>query len=79
MALLNTPINVGIRRYIAALDAFRNFEPVGQLYKVVTDHYEYAGSIFNSGDVIPFDGDGVYLDLAVLERDWNSQLLDPAD
>jgi hypothetical protein len=52
-----TELNLGIRRMIYSLSTpeFRNFERSGQSYKCVRDKYEYQGTVYNAGDVIPYD------------------------
>lgn len=81
--MTNTQANIGIRRLVCSLatPAYRNFEPNGgQLYKVMRPVYEYAGTTYHAGDVIPFDGGGgtYYTNDAQIERDFNSGDLDPA-
>jgi hypothetical protein len=76
----NTDINIGIRRFITSLNGYRNFEPTGTTYTVIrATGYEYQGTHYNPGDVIPMDGPGgtSYTNLAQLERDFNSGFIDP--
>jgi hypothetical protein len=77
----NTQIGIGVTRmiYSLATPQLRNFEPSGQLYKVMRPTYEYLGTVYHDGDTIPYDVDGSsYSNLAQLERDFNSAELDPA-
>jgi hypothetical protein len=83
----NTKINVGVSRmiYSLATPQMRNFEVNGtQTYNVAVGYvgiykYTYAGTVYAKGATIPYDGTGVYLNPAQLERDFNAGLIDPSN
>lgn len=78
----NTKRNVGIRRLIASVGQYRNFEPNGtQTYNVASDKgYDHAGNHYAKGATIPFDAAGgtLYSNYPRLERDFNRRALDPS-
>lgn len=76
----NTFLNIGVRRMIYSLASpeHRNYEPQGgQLYKAVLPGLEYAGNTYNARDTIPYDGDGVYTNDALMEVYFNQAWIDP--
>ncbi len=77
----NTSVNIGVRRmiYSLATPEYRNFEPKGgQLYSVVRPQLQYAGTVYNRGDTIPYDAGSQYSDDALMEIWFNQGWVDPA-
>lgn len=78
----NSKVNVGIRRFVASVGGYRNFEPNGtQTYNVASDKgYSHAGNSYAKGATIPYDAAGgtLYGNYPRLERDFNRRVLDPS-
>ena len=78
--MTHTQANIGVRRMIYSLAApeHRNYEPKGgQLYKAVQDRLQYGGTVYRSGDTIPFDAGSQYSDDALMEVYFNAAMVDP--
>jgi hypothetical protein len=71
MANPNTAIGVGIRRDISGL-GMRNFEPDGGVqYASNHDGLVYAGTTYNTGQTISYDGTLKYLSPQTMEVWFN--------
>jgi hypothetical protein len=75
----NTLTNIGLRKQFAGLGD-RNFEHDGTVqYKALREPFNFRGTIYHTGDLIPFDGAGVYTSQGVSEllRAWDQEWIQP--
>lgn len=84
MATNDTKSNIGTRKMIRTLATpeYRNFENDGTTqYAALREPLEFLGTVYHSGDLLPFDVDGTsYSPLALekLQLFWDQEWIVPA-
>lgn len=76
----NTELNIGIRRNFGTLED-RNFETSGDvLYKSSRENLEFLGTLYDSGETLPFNVASTSYSAAALqdlELYWNQGWIEP--